>query len=405
LPAFNISCISIASGFHRRASMFLKLIFKNVFRARLRTFLTIIGLVIAVLAFGLLQTVVDAWFAGANSASAARMITRNAISLVFPMPVYYRERIKGIPGVKAVSHSQWFGGIYLEPKNFFPQFAVDHENYFEMYPEFILKPEELLAFKKDRQGALVGRKLADQFGWKVGDTVPIRGTIFPGEWRFNIRGIYDGKDETTLTRQFYFQWDYINEMLKKRFPRRADQIGVFNVEVSDPGRIAEIAAAIDKEFRNSTAETLTETEKAFQLGFVAQMETVVLAIRVVSFVVIFIIMAVVANTMAMTARERIAEYATLKALGFSPLFVTALVFGESLVLALLGGGLGILLTFPVAEAFASSPAGTVFASFKVSQATPLWQLGCALAVGLVAALLPGWRSGRIRIVEGLRHVG
>jgi putative ABC transport system permease protein len=385
--------------------MFVKLIVKNVFRAKLRTSLTIIGLVIAVMAFGLLQTVVDAWFAGANAASSARMITRNAISLVFPMPSYYRDRIKGIPGVKSVSHSQWFGGIYIEPRNFFPQFAVDHENYLEMYPEFIIKPDELLAFKKDRQGAVVGRKLADQFGWKVGDTVPIRGTIFPGDWTFTIRAIYDGKDETTLTRQFYFQWDYINEFLKKRFPRRADQIGVFNVEVDDPGRIADIAAMIDKEFRNSTAETLTETEKAFQLGFVAQMETIVLAIRVVSFVVIFIIMAVVANTMAMTARERMAEYATLKALGFSPGFVTALVFGEALVLALVGGVLGILLTFPVAQAFAASPAGAAFAIFKVSVETVIWQIGCAIVVGLVAALVPGFRSGRVRIVEGLRHVG
>ncbi len=384
---------------------FLKLIFKNVFRAKLRSSLTIIGLVIAVMAFGVLQTVVDAWFAGANASSAARMVTRNAISLVFPMPSYYRERIKAVPGVKAVAHSQWFGGIYIEPKNFFPQFAVDHENFFEMYPEFLLPPEEMLAFKRDRQGALVGRKLADQFGWKVGDVIPIRGTIFPGEWRFTIRGIFDGKDETTITRQFYFQWDYINEYLKKRFPRRADQIGVFNIEVTDPGRIADIAKAVDAEFKNSLAETLTETEKSFQLGFVAQSEAIVIAIRVVSFVVIFIIMAVVANTMAMTARERLAEYATLKALGFSPGFVAALVFGEALMLSLFGAGIGILLTFPMASGFANSPAGAAFAVFKVSADTVALQIACAVVVGVVAGLVPGWRSARIRIVDGLRHVG
>lgn len=384
---------------------FLKLIFKNVFRAKLRSSLTIIGLVIAIMAFGLLQTVVDAWFAGANASSAARMITRNAISLVFPMPSYYRDRIKAVPGVKAVAHSQWFGGIYIEPKNFFPQFAVDHENFFEMYPEFLMAPEELLAFKRDRQGAVVGRKLADQFGWKVGDVVPIRGTIFPGDWRFTIRAIFEGKDETTITRQFYFQWEYINEFLKKRFPRRADQIGVFNIEVTDPGRIADIAKAVDAEFKNSLAETLTETEKAFQLGFVAQSEAIVVAIRVVSFVVVFIIMAVVANTMAMTARERLAEYATLKALGFSPKFVAALVYGEALMLSFIGAGIGILLTFPVASGFANSPAGAVFAAFKVSGDTVLMQMACALVVGIVAALVPGWRSSQIRIVDGLRHVG
>ncbi len=384
---------------------YLKLIFKNVFRAKLRSSLTIIGLVIAILAFGLLQTVVDAWFAGANASSSARMVTRNAISLVFPMPLYYRDRIKSVSGVKSVSHSQWFGGIYIEPRNFFPQFAVDSENYFEMYPEFIIKPDELLAFKRDRQGAVVGRKLADQYGWKVGDVVPIRGTIFPGNWQFTIRAIFDGKDETTITRQFYFQFSYINEYLLKRYPKRADQIGIFNIEVTDPGRIADIGKAIDAEFRNSLAETLTETEKSFQLGFIAQSEAIVVAIRVVSFVVILIIMAVVANTMAMTARERLAEYATLKALGFSPGFVAALVFGEALVLALIGACVGILLTFPVARGFAASPAGAVFAVFKVSHNTVLMQFASGIVVGVIASLAPGWRSANVKIVDGLRHVG
>ena len=384
---------------------YLKLIFKNVFRAKLRTALTVTGLVVAIVAFGLLQTVVDAWFAGANSASSARLVTRNAISLVFSMPTYYRERIRSIEGVKIVSYSQWFGGIYKEPSNFFPQFAVDHNNYFDLYPEFLIKPDELLAFKRDRQGAIVGRKLADQFGWKVGDVIPIRATIFSGNWQFTIRAIFDGRDETTLTRQFFLHWDYINESVKKRFPRRGDQIGVFNILINDPSRAADISKAIDAEFRNSLAETLTETEKAFQLGFVAQSEAIVVAIRVVSFVVIFIIMAVVANTMAMTARERIAEYATLKVLGFSPGYVAALIFGEAMVLAFLGAGIGILLTFPVASGFANSPAGAAFASFAVSASTVWLQLACAVAVGVIAALVPGWRSARIKIVDGLRHVG
>ncbi|MCA3060241.1 MAG: FtsX-like permease family protein [Rhodocyclaceae bacterium] len=384
---------------------YLKLIFKNVFRAKLRTALTVTGLVVAIVAFGLLQTVVDAWFAGANSASSARLVTRNAISLVFSMPTYYRERMRSIDGVKTVSYSQWFGGIYKEPSNFFPQFAVDHNNYFDLYPEFLIKPDELLAFKRDRQGAIVGRKLADQFGWKVGDVIPIRGTIFSGNWQFTIRAIFDGRDETTLTRQFFMHWDYINESVKKRFPRRGDQIGVFNILINDPSRAADISKAIDAEFRNSLAETLTETEKAFQLGFVAQSEAIVVAIRVVSFVVIFIIMAVVANTMAMTARERIAEYATLKVLGFSPGYVAALIFGEAMVLAFLGAGIGILLTFPMASGFANSPAGAAFASFAVSASTVWLQVACAVAVGVIAALVPGWRSARVKIVDGLRHVG
>lgn len=384
---------------------FLKLVFKNIFRAKLRTALTMIGLVIAIVAFGLLQTVVDAWYAGSNGASASRMVTRNAISLVFSMPIYYRERIKTVDGVKAVSISNWFGGIYKEPQNFFAQFAVDHENFFDLYPEFLIPPEQLLAFKRDRQGAMVGRKLADQYGWKIGDTIPIRGTIYPGTWQFTVRGIYDGKDDTTVVRQFYFHYDYLNEEMKRKSPRRADQVGIFIVDASDASRTADISRGVDAEFKNSLAETLTETEKAFQLGFVAQSESIVVAIRIVSFVVIIIIMAVVANTMAMTARERLSEYATLKALGFSPAFVAALIFGEALMMCFIGVGIGILLTFPIAAGFANSPAGAVFAAFKVSQATILLQLGCALIVGVVASLVPSVRSANVKIVDGLRHIG
>lgn len=384
---------------------FLKLVFKNIFRAKLRTSLTIIGLVIAIVAFGLLQTVVDAWYAGSNSASASRMVTRNSISLVFAMPIYYRERIKAVEGVKAVTISNWFGGIYKEPQNFFPQFAVDHENFFDLYPEFIIPPDQLLAFKRDRQGAMVGRKLADQFGWKIGDTVPIRGTIYPGTWQFTVRGIFDGKDETTIVRQFYFHYDFINEELKRKAPRRADLVGIYIVDVTDASRTADIAKAVDAEFKNSLAETLTETEKAFQLGFVAQSESIVVAIRVVSFVVIIIIMAVVANTMAMTARERLSEYATLKALGFPPGFVAALIFGEAMVLCLIGAGIGILLTFPVALGFANSPAGAAFPAFTVSTTTVALQLSCAIIVAIVASLVPSIRSANIKIVDGLRHVG
>jgi putative ABC transport system permease protein len=384
---------------------FFKLIFKNIFRAKLRTGLTVTGLIIAIIAFGLLQTVVDAWFAGSNAASASRMVTRNSISLVFPMPIYYRERIRGVEGVKAVTVSNWFGGIYKEPQNFFPQFAVDHENYFDLYTEFLMPPDQLLAFKKDRRGAAVGRKLADQFGWKIGDTIPIRGTIYPGNWEFTLRAIFDGKEDATVTRQFLFRFDYLNEEVKKRFPRRSDQVGIYIIEANDPSRVADISRAVDAEFKNSLAETLTESEKAFQLGFVAQSEAIVVAIRVVSFVVIIIIMAVVANTMAMTARERLSEYATLKALGFSPWFVAALIFGEALTLTLIGAVIGILLTFPIASGFAASPAGAIFATFRVSEGTVLLQIACALVVGVVASLVPSIRSANVKIVDGLRHVG
>ena len=385
---------------------YLNLVVRNLFRHRLRSALTVAGLVVAILAFGLLQTVVRAWYAGADMASASRLITRNATSLVFPLPIYYRERIRAIDGVKAVAVSNWFGGIYKDESygNFFPQFAVDHEVWFDLFPEFRTRPEELLAWQKDQRGAMVGRQLADQHGFKVGDTIPIKGTIFPGTWEFHVDGIFEPRDDTTITRQMYFHWDYLNEQMKKLSPRRAEYAGLFVVQIADPGRAAEIGQAIDKEFRNSLAETLTETEKAFQLGFVAQTETIVMAVRLVSFVVILIIFAVVANTMAMTARERLAEYATLKALGFDPAFVAALIVGESVALTMLGGLAGIALTFPVAAGFKST-LSAVFPVFNVAPRTVALQALAALCVGLLAGLLPSIRAARVRIVEGLRHIG
>ncbi|MCU0769853.1 MAG: FtsX-like permease family protein [Burkholderiaceae bacterium] len=382
---------------------FLRFVLRNVFRARLRAALTILGLVIAILAFGLLQTVVRAWYAGSEAASATRLIARNSISLTFTMPLYYREKIRAVPGVTGVSVSNWFGGIYKEPKNFFAQFAVDAPTYFPMYPEYIFQPDEYQAFLRDRRGAAIGRQLADLYGFKVGDTIPLKSAIYPGNWEFNVRAIYDARDETTITRQMYFHFDYLNESIKKVFPRRADQAGVFVVGIADGQAAAGIAREIDAEFKNSLAETLTETEKAFTLGFVAMIETIVVAIQGVSYIVILIIMAVAANTMAMTARERLPEYATLKALGFKPGTVAAMIMGEAMLLALIGAGLGILLTTPVVRLFHAATV-SVFAKMPLVPETFYMQAACAVVVGLVAGIVPAVRAARVKIVDGLRHV-
>ena len=381
----------------------LKLIIKNTFRHKLRTTLTLVGLMIAVLAFGLLQTVVDAWYAGAAAASNARLITRNSISLAFSLPINYQGRIRGIDGVTTIARSNWFGGIYQEPKNFFPQFAVS-DNYLDLYTEYVLPPDQRAAYVRDRKGALIGRQLADQYGFKIGDVLPLKGTIYPGTWEFVIRGIFDGVDDTKVTRQMLFHWDYLNESIRKTVPRRADQVGVYVVGIASPDNAAAISRAVDNEFKNSLAETLTETEQAFQLGFVAMSNEIIAAIRIVSYVVILIIMAVMANTMAMSARERTSEYATLKALGFGPGFLALLIFGESIAICAIGGGLGLLLT-PAAAAAFKQAAGGLFPIFKVSGPTMLLQLACALAIALAAALVPAWRASRVRIVEGLRAIG
>ncbi|HMK13576.1 MAG TPA: FtsX-like permease family protein [Burkholderiales bacterium] len=382
----------------------IKLVIRNAMRHKLRTGLTLLGIVVAILAFGLLRTVVNAWYAGAESTSAARLITRNAISLVFPLPITYGEKIRKIEGVAGVSHANWFGGVYISEKNFFPQLAIEASSYLDLYPEYILPEDQKKAFLLDRKGAIIGKKLADQFGWRVGDTVPLRGTIFPGNWSFTIRGIYRGAEQKTDTSQFFFHWDYLNETLKRTVPRRANYVGLYIVALNHPEHSAEVSQEIDKTFKNSLAETLTETEKAFQLSFVEMTEAILVAIQIVSFVIIAIIMAVMANTMAMTARERAAEYATIKALGFAPPFLAKLIFGESLAIAALGGAAGIVCTFPVANAFGNAM-GALFKVFYVSWQTVAVQIAAALLVGAVAAILPAWRASRVKIADGLRNIG
>ena len=382
----------------------LKLLSRNAFRHRLRTFLTILGITVAILAFGLLQTVVSAWYAGANASSSTRLISRNAISLIFSLPIAYQERIRRIEGVSSVSYANWFGGVYVTEKNFFPSFAIEPKSYLALYPEFVLPPDEKQAFLMDRKGCVVGRKLAERFGWKVGDTIPLKGTIFPGTWEFVVRGIYSGAEKSTDESQFFFQWEYLNQSLKKTVPRRADQIGVYVIGLKNPQAAAEVSIAVDSAFKNSLAETLTETEKAFQLSFVSMTEAIVVAIRIVSFVVIIIIMVVVANTMAMTARERIGEYAIFKAMGFQAHHIAGMVFGESLFITTTGGCLGILLTFPVARKFGEAM-GNFIPVFQVERSTLYMDLAFCLVVGVVAGIFPTWRAVRIKIAEGLRRVG
>ena len=382
----------------------LKLIFKNAFRHKLRTFLTVLGVTIAILAFGLLRTVISAWYAGVNASSASRLVTRNSISLIFPLPLSYQEKIRQIQGVKTVSYGNWFGGIYIDEKNFFANYAVEPKTYLELYPEIVIPPDQKATFFRERKGAVAGIKLAAKYGWKIGDLITLKGTIFPGNWDFVLRGIYKGRDETVDETAFVFHWNYLNETLKQTIPRRADQVGWYMIGVSNPNLAADVAVRIDKAFKNSLAETLTETEKSFQLSFISMTEAIVIAIQLVSFVIIFIIMAVVANTMAMTARERIGEYAVFKTLGFRGFHISGLIFGESIFVTMLGAALGIFLTFPVAKIF-SQELSTYFPVFNVATETIYMDIAASLLVALVAGIFPSWRAINIRIADGLRRIG
>ena len=381
----------------------LRLLLKNAFRHKLRTGLTLIGLVVAICAFGLLRTIVDAWYAGVEASSSTRLVTRSSISLTFQLPLSYAQRIRAVEGVRAISWANWFGGVYITERNFFPQFAIDPASYLALYPEYLIADAEKLAFLRDRQGAVVGRGLAKKFGWQIGDPIPLRGTIYPGTWTFNLRAIYDGVDAKTDENQMFVHWAFINESLRQSARRRADAVGVYIVGIDEPNNAALISQRIDALFANSLAETLSETEKAFQLSFVSMSEAILVAIQAVSFIIVVIIMAVMANTMTMTARERLAEYATLKALGFPPAFVVGLLYGESLLIAGIGGVLGVAATLPLSAAFARAT-GTLFPVFQVSPLTMTLQLLAAAIVGIVAAAWPAWRMSRIDIVDGLRHV-
>ena len=384
--------------------MFLiKLLWRNAFRHRLRTALTILGISIAILAFGLLRTVVSAWYSGVEASSASRLVTRNAISLVFMLPSSYRDKIRQIEGVKTVSWGNWFGGIYIDEKNFFPNFAVDSKTYLELYPEYLLSPDEKTAFLHDRKGCMVGRLTARKYGWKPGDTVTLKGTIFPGNWDFVVSGIYRGRDKGTDESQFFFHWEYLNEVMKKTAPQRAEQIGFFIPGIKNPDQAAEVAGAIDRSFKNSISETITETEKAFQMGFVSMTEAIVVAIQLVSFVVIVIIMAVVANTMAMSARERTNEYVIFKTLGFGSYHLAGLIFGESFVITLTGCAIGILGTFPAAKAFGDAMS-TFLPVFFVSPRTVYLDVLASVIVATCAAIIPAFRVIHIGVAEGLRKV-
>jgi len=333
-----------------------------------------------------------------------RLVTRNAISLIFRLPLAYQPKIAAIPGIVGLTYGNWFGGVYIDERNFFPTFAVFLPKYLEMYPEYVILEDQKLRLLQDRRGCAAGLALARRYGWRLGDAIILRGTIFPGEYRFVLQAIYTGRDPTTDEGRLFFHWDYLNETMKKTYPDRADQVGWFLTRVATPERAAPIAQEIDSLFKNSLAETLTENEAAFAMGFVSMTQAILLAIQVVSWLVIGVILVLLANTMAMSARERMGEYAVLKTMGYRPRHLAGLIMGESLLLAVAGGLVGVVLTFPVVRLLKTA-LGQYFRVFPLTRATLALGLGTALAVGVLAALLPAWRAGRVGITEALRKVG
>ena len=381
-----------------------KLTWRNIIRHPLRSGLTILGMAVAVLAFCILRTVVAAWYAGVDAASPVRLVTRNAVSIMATLPLSYLPKIQAVPGVTGVGYAYWFEGIYIDKKNFFPQFAASLPQYLDLAPELLMPPEQRDALVKDRRGCLAGRKLIRRFGWKIGDPIILKGTYFQGEYRLTLRAIYDGRDPGTDETMFFFHWEYLNEYLKKTAPELADQVGWFLVEIERPALAPVVSQHIDKLFANSLAETRTETEKAFNLNFVEMTKAILMAIQVVSWAVIGVILVVLANTMAMSARERLGEYAVLKTMGFRPRHLAGIIVGESLLLALLGGCLGLALSVPALHLFPKDVT-QYFPGLEISDTTVALGLSVALAVGILAAVIPAWRAVRVGIAEALQRVG
>ncbi len=378
---------------------------RNLLRNKTRTFLTVLGVTIAVFAFGFLRTVIDAYYIGVESAANDRLVTRNAVSIVMQLPISYRDKIAKIPGVTKVAAGQWFGGIYKDPKNFFAKFAADGEPLLELYPEFQLTPEEKKAFLADRQGCIVGAKIAKQYGFKVGDTIPLQGDIFPGEWKFVVRGIYTPRDKATDATQMFFHLNYVLESLPER---RKNLANFYWIGISDANRSAEIAKAIDTEFKSSPYETLTESEKAFQMSFLSMVSAVVTALQVVSLFVLVIVALILGNTIAMSVRDRSSEVAILKTLGFRGGHLALLISVESVLVGALGGAFAIGLSIPLINGFGKfieENMGSWFPVFQLEKQTMLAMVGLSMGLGLLASLVPAIGVARLGVANAFRRLG
>jgi len=377
---------------------FLPLVIANLFRKKIRTMLTVGSFAVALFLFGLLAIVRGAFSQGVEIAGADRLVIINKVSLIQPLPLSYRERLLRIPGIKELTFSNWFGGVYQDEKNFFPQFAIDIDHQRAIYPEFVLPDEQWKAFAADRDGAIAGQSIAQRFGWKVGDRIPIKGTIYPGAWEFNLRGIYRGARVQDDTTQFWFHWDFLDET--RTFGK--GDVGWYVVRVTNPDLSVQVAKAIDTEFANSPYETKTDTEKAFAASFVKQMGNIEFLILTVGAVVFFTLLLVTGNTMAIAVRERVGELAVLKAIGFSDRFVLMLILEESLAIALFGGGLGMLL----AKLFSlgGDPTHGILPYFYLPPMAIVTGMATALSVGVVAGILPAISAMRLRVVDAIRRV-
>ncbi len=379
---------------------FLPLVWRTLLRRKLRTIFTALSIFVAFLLFAVLMAIRSAFTVGVEVAGVDRLLMFHKVSIIQFLPVSYLDRLKRIDGVADATYATWFGGIYRDPKNFFPQYAVEPEAYLRMYPEFLLPEDQKKAWFADRMGAVVGRGTATRFGWKVGDRVPLQGTIFRPRnatvWTFTIRGIYDAARPGDDTTQFLLHSKYLEEGRTFAF----NMVGWYFIRVTDPARSADIAKRIDAEFANSEYETKTSTEKAFAQSFANQVGDIGAIMIMIASAVFFTILLVAANTMAQSIRERISELAVLKTLGYSNGLVMSLVLAESLFLALGAGWLGLAVGWLLTL---RDPTGGILPAFFLSGRDLALGVAAAITLGLAAGVVPSTRAVRLRIVDALRR--
>lgn len=381
---------------------FSRLIFANLFRKKARLILTIGSFAIALFLFTFLAVVKGAFSRGTELAGADRLVVINRVGLIQTLPLSYDDKIRAISGVKFVTHNHWFGGVYQDEKNFFPQFAVDIENHRQVMTEFKVPDDQWNNFVKDQQGAVAGAGLAKRFGWKVGDRIPLKNALYgtTKTWEFNLDGIYHNDKPGGDESQFWLQWKYFDENVPATVKSTA---GWYVIKLDNPDDAARVGKAIDTLFANSSSETKTETESAFQANFAKQLGNIEFLILTIGSVVFFTLLLVTGNTMAISVRERTSELAVLKAIGFTDRSVLFFVLAESLVIALIGGVLGLglaILAIPVVGATLNGLLPPLLLSVSVLSVG----LGFALLVGAASGLLPGIGAMRLRVVNALRRV-
>ncbi len=380
---------------------YLPLILKNGLRNRRRSILTISSIAASMCLLGFLMAMYHAFFFGESSAEGSlRLVTRNRISLATVMPISYRDKIRTIPGVKEVMVYQWFGGVYKEPKNMFARFAVEPERFFTVYPEFKLPEDQKQAFLRERTACLVGRKLADRFGFKLGDRFTLIGDIFPVNLEFYVRGIYDADENNE---NMYFNLQYLFDSLGNG---RKDFAGTFATIVNTPEDVNRVSLAIDDMFHNSTTQTRTETEKNFVLSFLSFLGNIKMILLSICAAVTFTILLVCANTMAMSVRERVKEIGVLKTLGFTNGAILAIILGEAAFISLLGGFFGWLIANGLAYGARQLPAFIQqLKTLTIQPSVTVALLATSVLIGVASSFVPAWRASRTSILDALRYNG